>query len=533
MILIVDDKTENLFSLQKLLELHHFKVDTAGSGEEALKKVLKNFYALIILDVQMPGMDGFEIAEAVSGFSKSRDIPIIFLSAVKIDKAFITKGYNSGGIDYVTKPFDPDLLLLKVKTFYRLSEQRRELNEMQIILREEIEFRKRAEKELSHSIEELRSILESIPQIAFITDAGGGMEFANQQWYRYSPDLSTFPTNENGQSIRRLLEAAILSSEQQVVEVSICETGRQQFRYHRLSMTPVKKEKTIVRWVNILTDIHDQKMVNQVLEQRVAERTEELHKINIQLENSNHDLQQYASVASHDLKEPLRKIQIYGDRLRRLLNPQESTQAELYIGKIITSSQRMTTLINDLLNYSRLSGDGHFQVVDVNRIIEGLLSDLEMLVADKEAVIRVDPFPEMEVIPGQIRQLFQNIISNSIKFSRKDVPPVIDIRVDTVDNKGSAPSAFNGGCFCRIRISDNGIGFNEAYKDKIFTMFQRLHSKEAFDGTGIGLAIVKKIIDKHNGAVTVQSREGEGTTFTIILPVSQQHSVHTKQISVI
>lgn len=533
MILIVDDKNENLFSLQKLLEIHHFKVDTANSGEEALKKVLKNFYALIILDVQMPGMDGFEIAEAISGFRKSRDIPIIFLSAVKINKAFITKGYHSGGIDYVTKPFDPDLLLLKVKTFYRLSEQRRELNEIQIILREEIEFRKRAEKELSHSIEELRSVLESIPQIAFITDAGGGVEFANQHWYRYASGLSAFPRDERGQSVKRILEAAILSGEQQVVEVRICETGSQQFRYHRLSMTPVKKDKTIVRWVNIFTDIDDQKMANQVLEQRVAKRTEELHRMNIQLESSNHDLQQYASVASHDLKEPLRKIQIYGDRLRRLLTSEANSPAEAYIGKIITSSQRMTTLINDLLNYSRLSGDGHFQVVNVNGIIEGLVSDLELLVADKQAVIRVDTFPEMEVIPGQIRQLFQNIISNSIKFSRYGVPPVIDIRVETTDNKKIASPAAAGGVFCRIQISDNGIGFNEAYKDKIFTMFQRLHSKETFEGTGIGLAIVKKIIDKHNGAITVQSKEGEGTTFTIILPVSQQHTVHTKQIRVI
>lgn len=539
MILIVDDKKENLFSLQKLLEIHHFKVDTANSGEEALKKILKNFYALIILDVQMPGMDGFEIAETISGFRKSRDIPIIFLSAVKINKAFITKGYHSGGIDYVTKPFDPDLLLLKVKTFYRLSEQRRELNEMQIILREEIEFRKRAEKELSHSIEELRSVLESIPQIAFITDAGGGIEFANQHWYRYAPDLSTFPYDERGQSIRQVLEAAILSSEQQVVEVSICEMGSRQFRYHRLSMTPVKKDKTIVRWVNMFTDIHDQKMVNQVLEQRVAERTGELHKINIQLENSNHDLQQYASVASHDLKEPLRKIQIYGDRLRRVLTSEESSQAETYIGKIITSSQRMTTLINDLLNYSRLSGDGHFQIVDVNGIIDGLISDLELLVADKEAAIRVDPFPEMEVIPGQIRQLFQNIISNSIKFSRPGVPPVINIRVSAVNSNGNVVAADGNGpadwgeMFCRIQISDNGIGFNEMYKDKIFTMFQRLHSKAIFEGTGIGLAIVKKIVDKHNGTISVRSKEGEGTTFTIILPVSQQHSVHIKQVSVI
>src|ERR1700753_4059119 len=148
MILIVDDKPENIFSLKTILELHSFPTDTALSGEEALKKILRQSYALIILDVQMPGMDGFEVAEAISGYSKARDIPIIFLSAVNTDKKFITRGYSSGGIDYVTKPFDSDLLLLKVKNFYRLSEQNQKLNTIQKALEEEIEFRKKAENQL-------------------------------------------------------------------------------------------------------------------------------------------------------------------------------------------------------------------------------------------------------------------------------------------------------------------------------------------------------------------------------------------------
>ena len=152
MILIVDDKPENIFSLKTILELHSFPTDTALSGEEALKKILKNSYALIILDVQMPGMDGFEVAEAVSGYSKARDIPILFLSAASTDKKFITKGYSSGGMDYITKPIDPDILLLKVKTFYRLYEQKWELNRIQASLRSEIEFRKKVEDELQTAV---------------------------------------------------------------------------------------------------------------------------------------------------------------------------------------------------------------------------------------------------------------------------------------------------------------------------------------------------------------------------------------------
>ena len=521
MILIVDDKKENIFSLRSLLELHLFDVDEAMSGEDALKKILKNPYSLIILDVQMPGMDGFEVAEALSGHSKARDIPIIFLSAVNTDKKFITKGYTSGGIDYITKPFDPDLLLLKVKSFYMLSQQARQLNEIHRTLKIEIESRKQAENKLSQNVEELRSILESIPQIAFTTNSKGEIEFVNEHWYTYTESKDLFPESDpNGVTIEYCLQKAITGGEQLQFEISIKPLANSHYRYHLLNMTPVRNENSVSKWVGVFTDIHEQRMANQLLEQRVLQRTWELQRTNLELETSNHDLQQYASIASHDLKEPLRKIQVFS-RLMRDKFLSDNADALSYINRIILSSERMTSLINDLLSYSSLSGGGQFEVIDLSSITDEILSDLELLIREKNAIITIRSLPEIEVIPGLARQVFQNIISNALKFSKKGVSPVIEITGERVAEKSTDSTVSDKGKYCRITFHDNGIGFDEVYLDKIFTIFQRLNSKEEYEGTGIGLAIVKKIIEKHNGIITARSRENDGASFIIVLPLRQ------------
>lgn len=522
MILIVDDKPENILSLRKTLELHDLEVDTAQSGEEALKKILKNNYALIILDVQMPSMDGFEVAETISGYSKAKDVPILFLSAVNKDKKFIAKGYASGGLDYITKPVDPDILLLKVKTFIKLHEQNRQLQAMHASLQQEVEVRKKAQAALNAKVQEQHSILESLPQVAFTARADGAVEYANRYWFHYSPTLENFPLtyDQDHHSIPVWTNAvaAGLPVEQ---EVYLHHRQHQHFRCHLLRATPLEEDGHIVKWVGTFTDIAHQKQANEILEQRVEERTHKLQEMNQALEASNYELQQFASVASHDLKEPLRKIQLFGTILRdRHLGT--NPDAMQYMERIVSSSERMSRLISDLLKYSRLSADHTYEPVAVNDIINEILADLELLVRDANAEIIVDEIPVLEAIPGQLRQALQNIISNALKFRTPGIQPQIYIKGERVQDKEFESVPDSNGAYCRITIRDNGIGFNEMYLPKIFTLFQRLHGAEVYEGTGIGLAIAKKVVEKHQGIISAHSKENEGATFIMVLPVTQQ-----------
>lgn len=525
MILIVDDKAENIFSLRRILEINDFEVDSAESGEEALKKILKIPYSLIILDVQMPGMDGFEVAEAISGFSKAKDIPIIFLSAVSIEKKFITKGYAAGAVDYVTKPVDPDIFMFKVKILHKLYEQNRELREIKTTLLEEIDSRTQAEATLSRTVGELSSVMEAMPQIAFTMGPTGEVEYANEQWYLYSDAPTVMPQFHSDDHCPEKWKECLVQEETIVAEVRIKNIISGDYRYHLLRVIPIKQNDSLIKWVGTFTDIHSQKTANDILEARVRERTEELLYKNKELEASNHELQQFASVASHDLKEPLRKIQIFSSVIKKAYLDRTANSTE-NIDKVIDAAARMTSLINDLLSYSRLSVDTLFTPTDLNLIISEITGDLEFSIKEKKAKITISDIPTVDAVPGQIRQVFQNLLSNSLKFARTDTIPEIDIKAEKVATLSIDSATDDHGNYCRITVTDNGIGFDEIYLNKIFTIFQRLNPKEKYEGTGIGLAIVKKIIDKHNGIITAKSKENEGASFIFVIPIHQNDTAN-------
>lgn len=289
------------------------------------------------------------------------------------------------------------------------------------------------------------------------------------------------------------------------------------YREFQLSFTTLALDEGVSLSI-ILTDLTEQKQTQEQLRLK----NQQLEEINHALEISNHDLQQFASVASHDLQEPLRKIQIYSNMLQESHSPELSLQARVYLQKIVTSSERMRTLIQDILSFSRLSaGDTRYELTDLNLLAKELLKDFEVLIEEKKAKIIVEHLPSIEVNPGQIRQVLQNIISNALKFSRPDVSPIIHIWGKRIcDNSHSSPTHSDGKYAC-IHVKDNGIGFNEKYMSNVFTLFKRLHTKEKYEGTGIGLAITKRIIEKHNGHIIAHSTEGKGSEFIFVLPAKQ------------
>ena len=267
----------------------------------------------------------------------------------------------------------------------------------------------------------------------------------------------------------------------------------------------------------IVTDLTAQKKTQQQL----RENNIQLEEINHALELSNHDLQQFASIASHDLQEPLRKIHMFSNLLKSNSNAL-SQDLQTYLQKIIDSSVRMRTLIVDILNYSRLSANDHvMDCIDLKEIVNELLEDFELMIEEKKARVIVGDLPSIDANKGQIRQVFQNIISNALKFATADVAPVIEIKSRRVNEKTFNSTEDSNGPYWLISIKDNGIGFDEKYSEQVFDLFQRLSNSHEYPGTGIGLALCRKIVLQHGGKIFAESKENEGTTFHILLPLVQ------------
>ena len=253
------------------------------------------------------------------------------------------------------------------------------------------------------------------------------------------------------------------------------------------------------------------------------EADEKLKRFAEKLERSNAELDSFASVASHDLQEPLRKIQAFGDRLRVKCADQLGEQGRDYLARMQNASERMQVLIQDLLKLSRIASRAKpFEPCKLGKVVADVLNDLEVAIEEKHARVEVGELPLIDADALQMRQLFQNLIVNALKFQKPGESPVVTIscEMETATDSQLA-GAPRGSELCRISVRDNGIGFEQKFADQIFVVFQRLHTRQEYEGTGIGLAVCRKITDRHGGSIVAKSADGEGATFIVTLPMKQ------------
>lgn len=405
-ILLVDDKENNLLSMESILWHDGYHLVKANSGKEALKILLKeNDFTLILMDVEMPDLNGFETASMIYQREKLRHIPVIFVTAHSYGDENIFKGYRSGAVDYIYKPIQSELLRAKVSVFVELYKKNHQL----------------------------------------------------------------------------------MAQEQKLVAIN----------------------------KNLEIEIKDR--INS--EYKINELNKQLLENIERLELTNKELDQFAYMASHDLQEPIRKIRTFSDRLHSKFGDSLDDEGKLYMHKMQAACIRMQKLINDILAFSKISASKNARnFSDMNGILSEVLLDMDLQIQEKNATVHVDSLPNLPVYPRLIKSLFQNLINNAIKYSQKDVPPVIKITA-RMDTQQDVTDKLMVTRYCRIHVQDNGIGFEQEYADQIFTMFKRLHSNSEYEGTGIGLAICKKIVEEHQGYISAKSALNEGSTFIISLPV--------------
>ena len=403
-ILIVDDREDNLLSIQSILEPEGYQIIKAGSGKDALKILLVQYdFALILMDVQMPNLNGFETAAMIYGRDKLRHIPIIFITAHDYGDENIYQGYRSGAVDYIYKPINPEFLKAKVAVFVDL--------------------------------------------------------------YRKNHQL--------------------IAQEQKLIAIN----------------------------KSLEVEINEHKMS----EEKIKALNLELLKNIDKLEAANKDLDRFAFMASHDLQEPLRKILTFSERINTKYGDQLDDEGKRYITRIRIATERLQILIRDIMTFAKVSIEkSAFEKSDLNILVTEVLSDMQSVIEEKNANIIVDSLPSLYINPSLIRPLFYNLIHNALKYSKINVPPEIHIYSDIIsmnenNNSHSSP-------FCRIFVEDNGIGFDQKYSQQIFEMFKRLHHKDEYEGTGIGLAFCKRIVEQHDGFISAISNIDKGSTFIVSLP---------------
>ncbi|MEG4352395.1 ATP-binding protein [Microcoleus sp. LAD1_D3] len=417
-ILVVDDTPENLRLLSTMLTQRGYTPRCVINGKMALRACNSNPPDLILLDIMMPEMNGYEVCQHLKLEPKSREIPVIFISAK--DEVFDkVNAFAVGGVDYISKPFQFEEVLARIESHLSLRNLQKQLKEQNVLLQEEITSRLAVEK----TLQEKNHILQQ--------------------------EIRT----------RRAVEKALQEQ-------------------------------------------------NLVLQQEISHRQRAesaLLKSNQELARSNAELEQFAYVASHDLQAPLATIASYAQLLEKRYKDQLDSQGSKFIGNIVQGCTRMQNLIDDLLEYSRVGRSRKpFTLTDCNHAVEQALANLQGAIGETQAIVTYSELPAVMGDISQLVQLFQNLVSNAIKY-RHDAPPVVHITACKQEKNWF------------ISVSDNGIGIAPQHQKRIFQIFQRLHTQREYSGTGIGLAICQKIVELHGGCIWVESEPEQGSTFYFTL----------------
>jgi PAS domain S-box-containing protein len=498
-ILVVDDHPANLVALEAILAPLGHELVMARSGEEALRAILHREFALILLDVQMADMNGFETAAFIKQYPRSRHIPIIFITAVNRDAVHVFRGYSHGAVDYLVKPFDADILRSKASVFIELYVRGEKLKQQERLLHE----REREAMERK-SQERYRRLLDAMPQCIWAADAEGHVNYWNRSGLTYCGLIAADVREESfweclhpddRADAREHWEAGLRSGAAFERQVRIKRAADGSYRWHIARAVPEREpDGAVVGWIATATDIDDQKQAEEALRKAIILRDD------------------FLSVASHELRTPLTSLKLEVANLSRIARRDGSGDGAprlmAKVEKIDSQAARLHRLIDELLDVSRIAAgrlELHVETVDLAQVVNEVGSRFSDEAARAGSTLNVHA-PTAVVgrwDRGRLDQVVTNLVSNAIKYG--DCKP-IDVRVDGEDDRAV------------VTIRDRGLGIAPHDHERIFGRFERAASSRHYGGIGLGLWIVKQIIDALGGTVTVESTPGTGSTFIVELP---------------
>ena len=476
-ILLVDDRRENLLALEGILKSLNENLVKASSGSETLKYLLRNDVAVILLDVEMPDMDGFQTATLIREREKTRHTPIIFLTAISKSDIHVSQGYSLGGVDYIFKPFAPDVLKSKVSAFVQMYKQRREAQRQSELLKAERDF--------------VTAVLDTVAGVVIVLDSEYRIVRVNRSW----EEMTGYSFDEvKGHFLWEYLEDS-----DRARDLLQC---REPFSDSEGYWLTKNSNSRVVAWsCTPLTDNLSRRGHYVVTGRDITE-----------LRQRTQELEGFTYSVSHDMRAPVRAIDGFTRILIEEYSDKVDEEGRRLLQIVRANTEKMGQLIDGLLALSRLGREKViFSQIDMTDLARTAFEEQKAVAArDRNIRFKIPPLPAAYGDKRLITQVFQNLMSNAIKFTRNEKTPEIEVGYTT----GPAEDIYF--------VRDNGVGFDMNHAQKLFGTFQRLHGADEFEGSGIGLATVRRIIDRHGGRVWAEAKPGAGATFYFSLPAREQ-----------